>query len=70
MKKHPVRIIKDFRQLVYGSAEKYGKLPAFKLRDKVITYNEFMEDYRSLCRTRYGERLSAVLLNNADGRAV
>ena len=49
MKKHPVRIIKDFRQLVYGSAEKYGKLPAFKLRDKVITYNEFMEDYRSLC---------------------
>lgn len=49
MKKHPVRMIKDFRQLVYGSAEKYGKLPAFKLRDKVITYNEFMEDYRSLC---------------------
>ncbi len=49
MKKHPVRMIKDFRQLVYGSAEKYGKLPAFKLRDKIITYNEFMEDYRSLC---------------------
>ena len=49
MKKHPVRDIADFRDLVYGSAEKYGNLPAFKLRDKVITYNEFMEDYRSLC---------------------
>lgn len=49
MKKHPVRMIKDFRELVYGSAEKYRSLPAFKLRDKVITYKEFMEDYRNLC---------------------
>lgn len=49
MKKHPVRMIGDFRELVYGSAEKYGKLPAFKLREKTITYDEFKRDYTALC---------------------
>lgn len=49
MKKHPVRMIRNFRELVYGSAEKFGDLPAFKLRNRVITYGEFMEDYRGLC---------------------
>ncbi|MDO4746267.1 MAG: AMP-binding protein, partial [Bacillota bacterium] len=49
MKKHPVRMIGDFRELVYGSAEKYGKLSAFKLREKTITYDEFKRDYTALC---------------------
>ena len=48
-KKHPVRTIRDFRELVYGSAEKFGDLPAFKLRNKDITYSDFKEDYRGLC---------------------
>ncbi len=48
-KKHHVRDISDFRDLVYGSASEFGKLPAFKLRDKEVSYDDFMKDYRGLC---------------------
>lgn len=48
-KKHPVRMIENFRELVYGSAKEFGDLPAFKLRNRVISYHEFMGDYRGLC---------------------
>lgn len=48
-KKHPVRMIEDFRELVYGSAANYGKLPAFKMREKTVTYETFRNDYRALC---------------------
>lgn len=48
-KKHPVRDIRDFRELVYGSASEFGKLPAFKLRDRDVSYEDFKKDYRGLC---------------------
>lgn len=61
-KKHNVREIKDFRDLVYGSAEKYSELTAFKLREKDISYKAFREDYRGLC--------TALLENGGEGEKI
>ena len=70
-KKHKVREISDFRQLVYGSAEKFGSLPAFILRDRQISYRAFKDDYRGLCtalleRGYEGKRI-AVIGENSYG---
>lgn len=48
-KKHPVRNITDFRDLIYGAAEQYAQETAFNLRHRQITHKEFKEDYRALC---------------------
>lgn len=61
-KKHPVRDIRDFRELVYGSASEFSKLTAFKLRDREVSYNEFMNDYRGLC--------TALLEKNMEGAKI
>ena len=49
MKKHSVRTIKDFRELVCGSTGKFANQPAFKLRERTVTYEDFKKDYRGLC---------------------
>lgn len=61
-KKHNVRDIIDFRDLVYGSASEFSKLTAFKLRDREVSYNEFMDDYRGLC--------TALLEKNMEGAKI
>ena len=48
-KKHDVTELRDFRELVYNSAEKYGNQTAFQLRDKEISYNSLKMDYQALC---------------------
>lgn len=71
LKKHPVRMIEDFRELVYGSAANYGKMPAFKLREKTVTYEAFRNDYRALCTVLlekgYGNAKIAVVGANSYG---
>ena len=70
-KSHKVREISDFRDLVYGSAEKFGSLPAFVLRNRQINYKTFKDDYRGLCtallaRGYMGKRI-AVIGENSYG---
>lgn len=48
-KRHDVKELRDFRELVYSGAEKFGNQTAFKLRDKEISYNSFKVDYQALC---------------------
>ncbi len=45
-KGHKVDPVHDFRELVYRSEERYSELPAFQLRDRIVTYREFADDYR------------------------
>ncbi len=46
-KGHKINPVYDFRQLVYQSAKLYGGLPAFQLRDRIITYSEFEKEYKA-----------------------
>ena len=46
---YSTKTINNFRQLVYGSAEKHKKDNAFILKDRNISYWEFKRDYQSLC---------------------
>lgn len=67
--KHHVREIHDFRELVYGSAEEHGTLPAFILREKEIPYDAFQRDYRGLCtallnRGYHGKRIAVIGANS------
>ncbi len=48
-KGHKIRRVKDFRDLVYESGDRYGQYNAFVLRDRNITYSQFKSDYISLC---------------------
>ena len=48
-KKHKTRPVYDFRELVYESAKDFASCPAFRLRNRTITYTEFKRDYQSLC---------------------
>ena len=48
-KSYSVRTISDFRDLVYGSEERYGAKTAFFLKDHRIDYRKFKNDYQSLC---------------------
>lgn len=48
-KSHKINPVSDFRGLVYGSEKRYAKLPAFKLRDRTISYREFALEYKALC---------------------
>lgn len=48
-KKHKTRPIYDFRELVYESAKDFASLPAFQLRDRIITYAELKQEYIALC---------------------
>jgi len=48
-KKHNVEELKDFRELVYRSAARYGKQTAFRLREKDISYSSLKVDYQALC---------------------
>lgn len=50
-KSHKVDSIRDFRELVYRSAERYPENTAFKLREKDISYQSFKMDYQALCTT-------------------
>ena len=48
-KKHKTRPVYDFRELVYESAKDFASLPAFQLRDRIITYAELKQEYIALC---------------------
>ena len=47
-KRHKVKKVADFRELVYSSAAEFGQRTAFKLRDKSISYEQFKDDYQAL----------------------
>ncbi len=47
-KGHKVDPVSDFRQLVYSSAERFGKQNAFVLRGRNVTYFEFCLEYKYL----------------------
>ena len=47
-KGHKVDPVKDFRELVYRSAIRYGKLPAFRLNNRIISYSEFENEYKAV----------------------
>ncbi|MCK9216865.1 MAG: AMP-binding protein [Firmicutes bacterium] len=66
---YSTRTINNFRQLIYGSAEKHRKDNAFILKDRNISYWEFKRDYQSLC-TRlltldYADKRIAVIGGNS-----
>lgn len=48
-KSHKVEPLRDFRELVYRSAENYPENTAFKLREKDISFQSFKMDYQALC---------------------
>ncbi len=48
-KKHKIRPVYDFRELVYESEKDFASCPAFILRDRTIPYSEFAKEYRALC---------------------
>ena len=48
-KSHQVERLRDFRELVYRSAELYANDTAFKLREKDISFQSFKMDYQALC---------------------
>ena len=50
-KSHNVERLRDFRELVYRSAEKYADHTAFQLREKDISFQSFKADYQALCTT-------------------
>jgi long-chain acyl-CoA synthetase len=50
-KSHKVERLRDFRELVYRSAEQYAESTAFKLREKDISYQSLKMDYQALCTT-------------------
>ncbi len=68
---HKVRALKDFRQLIYESAERYKRDNAFVLKNKNITYEELKKDYQSLC-TRLltldyaGKRIAVIGANSYE----
>lgn len=70
-KKHKIRPVYDFRQLVYESAEHFGKLPAFVLRNRTVTYSEFESEYKALCTAfidlGYTDKRIAVVGANSYG---
>ncbi len=70
-KRHKIRPVHDFRELVYESEKHFGKLPAFHLRDRKISYEEFAGNYRSLCTALiergYKDKRIAVVGANSYG---
>ncbi len=70
-KNHKIRPVYDFRQLVYESAEHFGNLPAFVLRDKTVTYSELEKEYKALCTAfinrGYKDKRVAVIGANSYG---
>ena len=70
-KKHDINPVTDFRQLVYQSAQLYGNLPAFVLRDRTVTYQELESEYKSLCtifiEKGYKDKRIAVVGANSYG---
>ena len=50
-KSHKVERLRDFRELVYRSAENYAEHTAFQLREKNISFQSFKADYQALCTT-------------------
>ena len=48
-KSHKVERLRDFRELVYRSAERYPEHTAFQLREKNISFQSFKMDYQALC---------------------
>lgn len=70
-KKHDVRPINDFRELVYASAERFGQKPAFRLREKIISYNSLKLDYQALCSSfiskgYIGKRIAVIGANGYE----
>ncbi len=70
-KKHEVDQLKDFRELVYRSAELYGEQTAFQLRSKDISYNSFKVDYQALCtafinKGYKGKRVAVIGANSYE----
>lgn len=47
-KRHKVKKVADFRELVYSSAAEFGQRTAFQLRDRSISYEQFKNDYQAL----------------------
>lgn len=54
-KLHKIWEIQNFRDLVYGCAERYGKKTAFRLKrgekEETISFSKLQEEYRYLCST-------------------
>lgn len=70
-KKHDVRPINDFRELVYASAERFGQKPAFRLLEKIISYNSLKLDYQALCSSfiskgYIGKRIAVIGANGYE----
>lgn len=70
-KKHDVKPINDFRELVYENAERFGNRPAFQLRERVISYNSLKMDYQALCSSFIdkgyeGKRIAVIGANSYE----
>ncbi len=70
-KGHDIHPVKDFREIVYNSAKRYGTLPAFVLRDRTITYNQLEKEYKAvssyLLKNGYKNQRIAVVGANGYG---
>ena len=44
------KLFNNLAEMVENSAEKYGKNPAFTLKDRVITYAEMLADIKAVAR--------------------
>ena len=70
-KQYDIKGVNDFRELVYGSAEKYQTRTAFRLREKDISYQDFRAEYQALCTAflnkGYADKKIAVVGANSYG---
>ena len=70
-KGHKVDPVRDFRELVFRSEERYGDLPAFELRGRTVSYKDFANDYRAIVteflNLGYKDKRVAVIGANSYG---
>ncbi len=67
-KGHKIDAVHDFREIVFNGEKKFPSLPAFVLKDRVVTYRELAQDYRALVtafleRGYLGKRIAIVGAN-------
>lgn len=70
-KGHKIRPVRDFREIVYFGARDFGKLPAFILRDRTVSYLDLEREYKALTTAMidlgYSEKRIAVIGANSYG---
>ena len=70
-KGHKIRPVRDFREIVYFGARDFGKLPAFILRDRTVSYIDLEREYKALTTAMidlgYSEKRIAVIGANSYG---